>query len=112
MAERLGLELLARLRVQGKAREQGILTFGELWSRFSRECATWLENGESTKRDDEARANILLSHFGDSCDVRALTPNDVAAYAVRRRTDGIPIIDRRGESMTHAQCDRARSNVT
>jgi len=107
-AERLGLELLANLLTQGKAREQGTLTLGELWARFSCECATWLDNAESTRRDDEARAAILLSHFGDACDVRALTPNDVAAFAARRRVGGIKTIGRDGEPIvTRAVRSRA-----
>jgi hypothetical protein len=83
-AQRLGNELVAGWLTQGKAREQGAPTLGERCARFSRECATWLDNAPLTGWDDEARALVLLSQFGDDCDVRTFTPNDVAAYAVRR----------------------------
>jgi integrase len=98
-AERLGTELLAALLTQGKSREQGAVLLGDLWARFRRECATWLDNALATRRDDEARANILLSYFGDACDVRTLTPNDVAAYAIARRAGGIRILGRDGEEL-------------
>jgi hypothetical protein len=99
-AERLGNELLAALLTQGKMREQGGLTLIELWTKFSRECVEWMDNAPSTRRDDERRALTLLAHFGDDCDVRTLTPNDVAIYAQGRRKGGIKVIDRKGEPTT------------
>jgi hypothetical protein len=100
VAEQLGNELLAALLTQGKTRAQGGLTLVDLWTRFSRECVEWRDNAMSTRRDDERRALVLLAHFGDDCDVRSLTPNDVAVFAAQRRAGGIQFVDRRGEETT------------
>src|SRR5262245_50442498 len=38
-----------------------------------------------------ARAEVLLAHFGECCDVRQVTPADLAAYATRWKAGGIKV---------------------
>ena len=66
-ALRLGRLLLAELlkgEVQSSPRTP--LTLGELWRRYSSECAEYLDNKERTREDSEARSRILLGYFGET----------------------------------------------
>jgi integrase len=85
--------LLAELLRQEETTKSQRLTLGALWQRYETECATYLDNKVDTRRDDVARAKILLSFFGEQCDVRTLTARDQAAYAARRKAGGIALAD-------------------
>jgi hypothetical protein len=88
-AERLGRMLLAELlRQEGTTRSER-LTLGALWKRYETECATYLDNKASTRRDDAARVKLLLAFFGEHCDVRTLTARDQSAYAASRKAGGV-----------------------
>src|SRR6266446_319838 len=92
-AERLGQMLLAELlRQEGTTRSER-LTLGALWKRYETECATYLDNKASTRRDDAARVKLLLAFFGEHCDVRTLTARDQSAYAASRKAGGIVLAD-------------------
>src|SRR6266478_1349425 len=83
-AERLGRMLLAELlRQEGTTRSER-LTLGAFWKRYETECATYLDNKASTRRDDAARVKVLLAFFGEQCDARTLTARDQSAYAASR----------------------------
>jgi len=92
-AERLGRLLLAELLRQEETTKSPRLTLRALWQRYETECATYLDNKVDTRRDDAARAKILLAFFGEECDVRTLTARDQAAYAARRKAGGIVLAD-------------------
>ncbi len=92
-AERLGRLLLAELLRQEETTKSPRLTLRALWQRYETECATYLDNKVDTRRDDAARAKILLAFFGEQCDVRTLTARDQAAYAARRKAGGIVLAD-------------------
>src|SRR6266566_5747739 len=92
-AERLGRMLLAELLRQEETTRSERLTLGALWKRYETECATYLDNKASTRRDDAARVKLLLAFFGEHCDVRTLTARDQAAYAARRKAGGIVLAD-------------------
>ena len=92
-AERLGRMLLAELLRQEETTKSPRLTLGALWQRYETECATYLDNKVDTRRDDAARAKILLAFFGEQCDVRTLSARDQAAYAARRKAGGIVLAD-------------------
>lgn len=94
-ADRLGRELLAELLRRDGAALPGVLTLGKLWTTYESESPAYLDNKPETKRDDAARAKILLAFFGDQCDVRTLAAKDQAAYATRRRTGGIVLDETR-----------------
>src|SRR6266516_181503 len=72
-AERLGRMLLAELLRQEETTRSERVTLGALWKRYETECATYLDNKASTRRDDAARVKVLLAFFGEHCDVRTLT---------------------------------------
>lgn len=92
-AERLGRLLLAELLRQEEGVLPGRLTLGDLWRRYERECAAYLDNKPESRRDDAGRARVLLAFFGDRCDVRSLSARDQAAYSARRRAGGIVLPD-------------------
>ena len=92
-AERLVRMLLAELLRQEKATRSERLTLGALWKRYETECATYLDNKASTRRDDAARVKLLLAFFGEQCDVRTLTARDQSAYAACRKAGGVVLAD-------------------
>jgi integrase len=65
------------------------LTLGALWRQYERECAAYLDNTTRTRREDAARATVLLASFGEPRDVRTLAARDQTAYTTRRRVGGI-----------------------
>ena len=92
-AERLGRMLLAELLRQEETTRSERLTLGALWKRYETECATYLDNKASTRRDDAARVKLLLAFFGEHCDVRTLTARDQSAYAASRKAGGVVLAD-------------------
>src|SRR2546428_824058 len=92
-AERLGRMLLAELLRQEETTRSERLTLGALWKRYETECATYLDNKASTRRDDAARVRLLLAFFGEQCDVRTLTARDQSAYAACRKAGGVVLAD-------------------
>lgn len=92
-AERLGKALLIALRQSGSAASAATrrLTLRELWDRYKVQCPSYLDNTPLARADSAARAEILLAHFGEACDVRRLTADDVAAYTAARRAGGIKL---------------------
>jgi hypothetical protein len=84
-AERPARMLLAELLRQEETTRSERLTLGALWTRYETECATYLENKASTRRDDAARVKLLLAFFGEQSDVRTLTARDQSAYAACAR---------------------------
>jgi integrase len=95
-AERIGRGLLAMLLTREASIASGVLTLGALWERFRRGAQAFLDNAQNTRRDEEARAAVLLAHFGEACEVAGLTADDVQAYAVVRRAGGIRVVDEHG----------------
>ena len=92
-AERLGRVLLAELLRQEETTKADRLTLAALWRRYETECATYLDNKASSRRDDATRAKVLLTFFGEQCDVRTLTARDQAAYTAQRKAGGIVLVD-------------------
>src|SRR5438132_12648693 len=90
-AERLGRMLLAELLRQEETTKSQRLTLGALWQRYETECATYLDNKVDTRRDDAARVKLLLTFFGEHCDVRTLTARDQSAYAASRKAGCIDL---------------------
>lgn len=66
-----------------------VLTLGSLWAKYRRSCQAFLDNKESTRKDDETRARILIGYFGASLDVSRLTADDQARYQKLRMQGGI-----------------------
>lgn len=92
-AERLGRALLTELSTGKEAQLPERLTLGALWQQYQKEWVTYLDNKAETRRDDEARAKILLAFFGEQCEVRTLAAKDQAAYTARRKAGGIKLPD-------------------
>src|SRR6266702_381940 len=92
-AERLGRMLLAELLRQEETTRSERLMLGALWKRYETECATYLDNKASTRRDDAARVKLLLAFFGEHCDGRTLTARDQSAYAASRKAGGVVLAD-------------------
>jgi integrase len=92
-AERLGRALLATL-LQGTVPAAPVqLTLGELWRRYSTECAPFRAASVRWRAEAETKADVLLSYFGSDCKVRDLVPDDQTAYTIARRAGGIRIDD-------------------
>jgi len=94
-AERLGRQLVAELLRNEVAYVPGPVRLGELWDRFQRECATFLDNAPQSTRDARIRARVLLAFFGPQRDVRHLTAHDTAQYAAARKRGGIQVSEKR-----------------
>ncbi|MDP3769083.1 MAG: hypothetical protein Q8S13_13800, partial [Dehalococcoidia bacterium] len=65
-AERLGLDLLAKLLAGGPPVEDAPVRLGDVWERYRTTCAGYLDNLKGTKQDAEHRARCLLAFFGAS----------------------------------------------
>ena len=59
-AERLGRELLANLMTGEVTEAAGVVALGQLWERYHRECAAYLDNKVRTQQDYAARASVLI----------------------------------------------------
>lgn len=88
-AERLGRELLANLLTGNSVKPTGLLTLGEVWTRFRKESVAYLDNKKRSRQDEALRAKILLGYFGSSFDVRRLSAREVADFTKARRVGGI-----------------------
>ena len=82
-AERLGKALLAALLTETPLRHDGVVTLGELWERYRQNAPSFLDNEEKSRKEAAGRADILLGHFGDGCDVSKLTEHDVRMYEAK-----------------------------
>jgi len=88
-ADRLGRELLAALLKNEHVTATGAVTLGDLWERYKRDSATFLDNTEKTRLDDIGSAQVLLGFFGPECDVTKLTEHDQRAFTKKRLAGGI-----------------------
>jgi integrase len=103
-ADRLGKQLLASLLRHEEITAGGIVTLRSLWDRYSKESPAFLDNTPRTRKEDEAHVQVLLSYFGDGCDVRNLSESDAVAFTAKRMAGGIKL---KGGEVTEAV--RARS---
>jgi integrase len=88
-ADRLGRSLLAALLRNENVSASGALMLGDLWARYMRDAATFLDNHEKTRLDDSGRAQVLLGYFGEDCDVCKLTESDQSSFIKKRLAGGI-----------------------
>ena len=89
-AMQLGRLLLAKmLQGEGAAVVARSLTLGELWKRFSNECAEFLDNKERSRKGAAASARVLLAYFGESFEVEALSKDHQRAFERARLAGGI-----------------------
>lgn len=92
-ADRKGKEILSDF-LSGKIEEENsVLTLGALWRRFRAECATWQDNREQSRRDDERSSKVLIAFFGEGTDVSVIAPNDLARFQTSRQEGGIELPD-------------------
>lgn len=90
-AERLGRLLLAAILRGEAAPVAGPVRLGDLWERFQRECAEFVDNKPRTREDAAMRVRYLLAYFGAERDVRQLTGLDQLQYTETRRRGGIKL---------------------
>jgi len=108
-AERFGKDLLSAL-LNGTVEEENlVVTLGSLWNRFQKECSSWQDNGEGSRKDDERSAKILIAFFGASKDVSLLTENDVNRFQNARLKGGIELPD--GESTRSVRARMVQSDL-
>jgi integrase len=88
-AERLGRELLAALLREDSSELDGAAPLSQLWERYRTECPAFLDNEPRTRTDDAQHVAVLIGFFGEDCDVRNLTEQDVRAFAAARSRGGI-----------------------
>ena len=67
----------------------GTVTLAEIWERYKRDSATYLDNTITTRLDDTGRVKVLVGFFGKDCDVSKLTENDLRTYSQKRLVGGI-----------------------
>lgn len=89
IAERLGRELLANLLTGKSVKPAGLLTLGDVWTRFRKESVAYLDNKKRTREDEALHAKILLSYFGATFDVRKFSARDVVDFTKARLVGGI-----------------------
>lgn len=94
-ADRLGRELLGAILREEERAASGALPLGELWRRYSGECASFLDNDPRTIKDAQGHADVLLAFFGAECDVRGLTEDDQVAFTKKRLAGGITLSEER-----------------
>ncbi len=93
-ADSIARELLAALLKDQHVTASGVLPLGYLWKRFKTEAPGFLDNGNASKVNDQIHADVLLSYFGEDCDVTTLTENDQRAFVSKRLAGGIKIGDK------------------
>lgn len=99
-AERLGRHLLAALLRDEEMERSGVLTLGDLWTRYKRDCVSFLDNHPRTQKNAERSSEVLLAFFGKDCDVRTLTEQDQIAFTQKRLAGGIVCtVDRTTEAV-------------
>lgn len=88
-ALRLGRLLLAEL-MKGEVRSlRTPLTLGELWQKYSTQCAEYLDNKERSRDDYEARSRVLIGYFGESFRVDDFSRDHQRAFERARAAGGI-----------------------
>ena len=106
-AERLGRQVLAGL-LRGEHEEtEGVVTLGELWTRYQRDCSAFLDNVQTTKDNTVTQVAILVGFFGEDCDVSTLTEQDQEAFTRARLMGGIKY--RRDGEVKETKAVRARA---
>jgi integrase len=95
VAEQRARQLLAERLRDSSARCNNIVTLSELWERYRRDAPSYLDSVETTRRDAASRADVLLGHFGELCDVSTLTEHDVRVYTRKRLAGGIATLSGR-----------------
>src|SRR6202022_255996 len=109
-ALRLGRLLLAEvLKGEGQALPRTPLTLGELWRRYSSECAEYLDNRERTRDDSEARSRILLGYFGEDFRVEDFSRDHQRAFERARQAGGI--VTTKGDVMGKTRARSAESDT-
>jgi integrase len=89
-AMQLGRLLLAKsLQGEISAVAPRSLTLGELWRRYSSECAEFLDNKERTRKGAAASARVLLAYFGAGFEVESLSKDHQRAFERARLAGGI-----------------------
>jgi hypothetical protein len=88
-ADQLGRALLAALLQDEEVTTSGAVTLRDLWERYKRNSATFLDNSEKSRLDDTGRAQVLFGFFRPECDVTKLTEHDQRAYTKTRLAGGI-----------------------
>jgi integrase len=89
VAEQRARHLLAEMLRSAPLGCNNVVTLSELWERYRREAPSYLDSVETTRRDAASRADTLLGHFGEQCDVSTLTEHDVKVYTRKRLAGGI-----------------------
>ena len=109
-ALRLGRLLLAEL-MNGEVQASPLapLTLGELWRRYSSECAEYLDNKERTREDSEARSRILLGYFGETFRVDDFSRDHQRAFERARQAGGI--VTTKGDVMGKTRARSAESDA-
>jgi integrase len=69
------------------------LTLAELWRRYSTECAEYLDNKERTRKEAEAKMQIMIAHFGADFRVENFSRDHQRAYESARQAGGIVTAD-------------------
>lgn len=109
-ALRLGRLLLAELlKGEAQALPRAPLTLGELWRRYSSECAEYLDNKERTRDDSEARSRILLGYFGEDFRVDDFSRDHQRSYERARQAGGI--VTTKGEVTGKTRARSAESDM-
>ena len=91
-AEQIGREIYARI-LTGTVEDdpRAPVRLEEVATRFVRECARFLDNKPSTQTDGIRSIHNVVTGVGANRDVRSLTPNDLDAYATKRRRGGVKL---------------------
>ena len=93
VAATLGKKLLAAMQSGQDAGPRSPLTLGELWTRFASENHAWLDNAETSKRDDRHSAKMLLAYFGENRSVVSLTEYEQTGFWNARCNGTIQLAD-------------------
>jgi hypothetical protein len=88
-ADRLGKELLSALLRDEDVTFPERLTLGLLWTKYQKECVSFLDNSGRSRDDAAGHAEVLLGFFGEDCDIRGLTEQDQVAFCQKRLSGGI-----------------------
>lgn len=68
---------------------QNRIALGDLWSRFSQECKSYLGKSLDYKKDAQAHTRVLIGHFGKGFDVVRLSQDDLDGFVTARSAGGI-----------------------
>jgi integrase len=110
-ALRLGRMLLAELmKGEVQASPRTPLTLGELWRRYSSECAEYLDNKDRTREGSEASSRILFGYFGKDFRVADLRRDHQRAYEVARQAGGI-VFNLKGDVTEKTRARSAEADI-